>query len=325
MSLISNNDGPFNYTFGYTLIDGEEPYVYSELFNGVETGSNNLNIPVFYQDNSALCEASLEERHPGALWRNATDPSTPENSTFGLFYGCHGSAPADQWSDVTNAGTHSEILRLRLRMTGLVFLLTTVALSACSKLESYFVDEPVAAGVELPDKDVTDYLQSTFQSARAMPESALMRGRLGMAYDVNGLRDAALATYQQAESLDPDDFRWPYFSAQLIAESGDYKQALAVLERALAIDADYASAWAWRGTWLLKVGLPDDAMVAFERAAELDAGPITTLYVDSSCLASKCSDCLDLRRVRMYGFLMETLSPNPQCIRTSDPLRVAGL
>jgi len=27
----------------------------------------------------------------------------------------------------------------------------------------------------------------------------------------------------------------------------------------------------------------------------------------------------------MFGFLMETLSPNPQCIRTLDPLRVAGL
>jgi len=27
----------------------------------------------------------------------------------------------------------------------------------------------------------------------------------------------------------------------------------------------------------------------------------------------------------MFGFLMETLSPSPQCIRTLDPLRVAGL
>ncbi len=33
----------------------------------------------------------------------------------------------------------------------------------------------------------------------------------------------------------------------------------------------------------------------------------------------------ELRRVCMFGFIMETLSPNPQCIRTSDPLWVAGL
>ena len=32
-----------------------------------------------------------------------------------------------------------------------------------------------------------------------------------------------------------------------------------------------------------------------------------------------------IRRVSMYGFCMEKRSPNPQCIRASDPLRVAGL
>ena len=106
VSLVSNNDGPFNYTFGYTYIDGEEPYQYSERFNGVGTGDNNNNIPVFYQDNSALCEASLEERHPDALWRDAKDPSKPSNSNPANKWGCHGSAPADAWSEVTNSGTH---------------------------------------------------------------------------------------------------------------------------------------------------------------------------------------------------------------------------
>jgi iron complex outermembrane receptor protein len=106
LSLVSNNDGPFNYTFGYTFIDGEEPYIYSERFNGVETGNNNNNIPVFYQDNSALCEASLEERHPGLLWKDAKDPSKAANSNSANKWGCHGSAPADAWSDVTNSGSH---------------------------------------------------------------------------------------------------------------------------------------------------------------------------------------------------------------------------
>ena len=106
LSLVSNNDGPFNYTFGYTLIDGEEPYIYSERFNGVGTGDSDNNIPVFYQDNSALCEASLEERHPGLLWKDAKDPSKAANSNSANKWGCHGSAPANFWSDVTNAGSH---------------------------------------------------------------------------------------------------------------------------------------------------------------------------------------------------------------------------
>ncbi len=106
LSLVSDNAGPFNYTFGYTFIDGEEPFVFSNSFNGVETGNNNNNIPVFYQDNSALCEANLEARHGTNLWKHARTPGSPANRAAGFVRGCHGSAPADYWSDVTNAGSH---------------------------------------------------------------------------------------------------------------------------------------------------------------------------------------------------------------------------
>ena len=106
LSLVSDNAGPFNYTFGYTFIDGEEPFVFSNSFNGVETGNNNNNIPVFYQDNSALCEANLEARHGTNLWKHARTPGSPANQAAGFVRGCHGSSPADYWSDVTNAGSH---------------------------------------------------------------------------------------------------------------------------------------------------------------------------------------------------------------------------
>jgi len=33
----------------------------------------------------------------------------------------------------------------------------------------------------------------------------------------------------------------------------------------------------------------------------------------------------DVRRVRIFGFLVETLSPSPQCMRTPMPLWVVGL
>ena len=106
LSLVSNNDGPFNYTFGYTLIDGEEPYIYSERFNGVETGNNNNNVPEFYQDNSALCEANLVDRWGTNLWREAKDPSKPANKAAGTVWGCHGADYAANWSDVSNSGSH---------------------------------------------------------------------------------------------------------------------------------------------------------------------------------------------------------------------------
>ena len=102
-----------------------------------------------------------------------------------------------------------------------------------------------------------------------MPKSGAMRGRLAMAYEVNGFPDAALATYEQAESLDPSDFRWPYFRAVLLAQEGDHEGALLGLERATAIDADYAPAWLWRGTWLLESNRLEEAALVFERAGVL--------------------------------------------------------
>jgi tetratricopeptide (TPR) repeat protein len=140
-------------------------------------------------------------------------------------------------------------------------------------MESFGSGEPIAADIDASDEDVAEYLEEVLQSARTLPESPAMRGRLAMAYEVNGFRDAALRTYDQAETLDPSDFRWPYFSAQLEAETGDYETALETLQRALAIDANYGPAWLWRGTWLLEAGRVDEAMVAFDRAEALNVGP----------------------------------------------------
>ncbi len=143
-----------------------------------------------------------------------------------------------------------------------------LVLGACTRVE-----DPIADGIDSPDKDVAEYLQGMIQSARAMKKSALARGRLAMAYDANGLREAALATYKQAEALDPEDFRWPYFIAHLVAEDGEHEQALTILEHALAIDKEYAPAWLFQGSWLLKTERPDDALIAFKRATNLEPGP----------------------------------------------------
>ena len=72
--------------------------------------------------------------------------------------------------------------------------LAALALAACSQPPSA-PEDLVIAGVDLPDRELSAYLAETIESNRAMPASAAMRGRLAMTYDVNGLPDAALATY----------------------------------------------------------------------------------------------------------------------------------
>ena len=148
--------------------------------------------------------------------------------------------------------------------------LAPLLLGACSK---FGTDQPVAAGLDSDDRDVAEHLEALVQSVRAVPTSGSIRGRLGMAYDINGFREAAIATYQQAQSLDPTDFRWPYLTAHVVAEDGDYGQSLDILDRALAVDADYAPAWLWRGAWLLKSDRAREALDAFGRAAEIEDSP----------------------------------------------------
>ncbi len=154
-----------------------------------------------------------------------------------------------------------------------VIAVAVAFLGGCSKSETGFGDEPTVSGVDADDADTAEHLEALLQSVRTVPTSGSIRGRLGMAYDINGLREAAIATYEQAASLDPDDFRWPYFQAHLVAEDGEYERALELLGRALATDAEYAPAWLWRGAWLLKSNRPQEAMDAYRQASDLEAGP----------------------------------------------------
>ncbi len=57
-----------------------------------------------------------------------------------------------------------------------------------------------------------------------------------------------METYTQAEALDPCDFRWPYFRAVLVAESGDFDSAVPIIDHALTLDPEYAPAWLYKGT-----------------------------------------------------------------------------
>lgn len=122
------------------------------------------------------------------------------------------------------------------------------------------------------DDDLTGTLADLLASVRAAPTSGELRGRLAMAYDINGFIDAAVVTYEQAERLDPEEFSWPYFRSLRLGNQADYENALAVLDRAIAIDDGYVPTWLWRGTWLLELERYEDATAAYQRAQDLGAG-----------------------------------------------------
>lgn len=150
----------------------------------------------------------------------------------------------------------------------LVCLTFLVLIVAC---ERSGVGPPPTVPLEEANPELVALIDDLVGSVRSLPESAEMRGRLGMAYEVNDFYTEAVATYAQAEQLDPTDFRWRYFRAVLIAESGDFESALPVIEAALTLDSEYVPAWLYSGVWLNALGRYADAREAFARAHALGA------------------------------------------------------
>ncbi len=157
-----------------------------------------------------------------------------------------------------------------LSLSGMVLLAGVLA--ACSTdRDGASVASPVVAALDAADAEITVLLTGLLQSAREAPQDAESRGRLGMAYEVNGFADAALESYRQAGELDSNDPRWPYYQAMLLAHRGDLEPALGHLAASIHIDPGYAPAWLWRGTWLLDLDQLERAAAAFAEAGVLGA------------------------------------------------------
>ena len=157
----------------------------------------------------------------------------------------------------------------RLAAIGTAGLACLALLFACA--ERPVAPPPPTVALDHASPGLIALIDELLTSARTLPKSAEMRGRLGMAYEVNDFEDAAVAAYAQATALDPQEFRWPYFRAMLVAELGDAEAALDIMADALAIDEEYVPAWLHRGTWLANLDRHAEARTAFERAQALGA------------------------------------------------------
>ena len=87
------------------------------------------------------------------------------------------------------------------------------------------VGEVIVVDASDREEVVQDLLDRIVHTAKAQPDSAEARGRLAMAYEVNGYIPAAISTYQQANAIDQDQFNWWYFKAILLARSGETGEA----------------------------------------------------------------------------------------------------
>ena len=102
------------------------------------------------------------------------------------------------------------------------------------------------------------------------PNSKLGWRNLGRAYWDRGQIDDAVRCYKKAVRLDVKDWNsWTQLSAVLLRKH-DPDAALEAVDRAIALNRQYAQAHANRGSVLDRMGRRQEALQAFNEAIELD-------------------------------------------------------
>ncbi|NIM00415.1 MAG: tetratricopeptide repeat protein [Acidobacteria bacterium] len=139
-------------------------------------------------------------------------------------------------------------------------------LAACTPAPPAPVDVDLAG----TSPEAAALIRELRQGVEAGPRDGNKRGELGIALEANGLPRAAVRTYHQAEDLATGDPRWSYLSSVTLAQLGELDEALAAVDRSLALDPSYVPAHLYRGTWLFDLGRVDEARAAFEQATRLE-------------------------------------------------------
>jgi tetratricopeptide (TPR) repeat protein len=153
--------------------------------------------------------------------------------------------------------------------------------------------------------------------AASVVDRANAVGELGKLFMAAQLPDAAESNFRSAQTLDPADYHWPYYLAQLARNQGDLPKASALFDRVLQLKPDDIPTLIWSGDVNLSAGSPDAADKAFARALVLDPNSVSARFgLGRTALAKN-----DNRKAVEY--LEDVLRLNPKATAAHYPLSLA--
>jgi tetratricopeptide (TPR) repeat protein len=128
----------------------------------------------------------------------------------------------------------------------------------------------VAPAVQTQLRDAYAALQQRIAAASSpADERAAAYGDLGRLFFATEYLDAAEACFLNAQTLQQDDMRWPYFLAHIHRRRNEPGKAATLFERVLALEPNNVPALVWLGDMRLVEGRPDAAEAPLAKALTL--------------------------------------------------------
>lgn len=163
-----------------------------------------------------------------------------------------------------------------------------------------------------------DSLTRTLALSTSTPiERANAYGELAKLLMAAQLPEAADATLRSAQSLNPSDYRWPYYLAQLARSQGDLPKAAGLFDRVLQLQPDDVDTLVWYGDLNLAAGKPDLAEPLLARALELDPQSVSARFGLGRAALAKGDNS------KAVQLLEDVLTRNPKATAAHYPLSVA--
>ena len=153
--------------------------------------------------------------------------------------------------------------------------------------------------------------------AASVIDQADAYGELGKLLMAAQLTDATEACFLNAQSLDPSDYRWPYYLAQFYRTQGELQKATALFERVLQLRPDDVDALVWLGEMQLSAGNSDAAERAFAKALELAPTSVSARFGLGRTALAKGDNRTAVKD------LEEVLELNPKATAAHYPLSLA--
>ena len=142
-------------------------------------------------------------------------------------------------------------------------------------------------------------------------------GELGMALHAGEYLDAAEPAYRNAQSLLPDDRRWPYYLGHLLRARGNTEAAITSLQRSLELDASDVPTLVWLARTHLDQGRPEAAEPLLTRAQARAPRNVAVLAAMGQSALARGDHS------RAVALLNEALEVNPRASSLHSPLASA--